>query len=1150
MNLANGECNGNDEINFELTGFRVSGLVSAHPSCASGPKPQSGAQAQLVNSKEEVVATTTTNADGSFTFENILPGSYSLRVAGAVVPVTVIGSNLEIRPHVFVPGYELSGSISDASSKASLSGFDVVLYSHAATGLDCAGFDASKYASHESWGVPTCVASTDAKGRFSFPSVPCGAYVVAPSASLAGEADVFAFKSAHQQVTVDVAPATLPSSFALTGVSVSGKVLNAKSKPVADAQVTLTSSSGSSIHSTTTDAEGAYIVKAVPLGKYTVKVEKQGFHFEKATLDVSSATRVVPDIVVSKIDICGKVSIPYPPAGVSGGARRRVSLTNADGSGTKHTTAADETGAYCFQLAADARSREVVLSLQVTPYERDAGLILTSFENSVSVDTVPVQNVHFTQSLLSLRGRVVCLAGQSCGDEKVELQLTPVSHEGPTSTVTAERASAKDTFASFEFPLLIPGRYSVKTLKPNWCWQQESVEVELKESNYDGLELVQAGYNARITSTHDVELQYQVPGSPAPPSSIKVKGDAKNVVNSFCLPAAGEYSFRVVSVLYQFEKDVYTYSTDSSESVVDLVAKRVKINGQITIDASAAAAHGTTAQVEVIARGPGSYAPKATQPIEFTHETQLPGKTGGVALEYSVWAAVGDELKISASSKGGVLLYYPTSVNVKVTSLSTGITVPVISARPGLFISGSVSPALPNVVITILDESDDSVVLGNIATDSYGAYKAGPLLDTAAYRVVASAPGFHLVQQEDGSTTESDVKSSRTVNFRASKLGSLTVRAITGAKGSEEAVGAPIAQALLSLSGSGGYRANNATNEQGEVVFSNIFPGDYYLMPLLKEYTFAKDAQPAVVPKHQQPIKVTVKEGADNLLLIGSRIAYSCFGRILSLNGQPERGVIVEARSIVSEEVAATQGQQLEKATTDNQGHYRLRGLIPGQTYNIQLSTGEATHIERTSPEAYSSTLVATSDLRDFDFLAFRKSSQRFEVFGRVLTNASLLQYVTVQLFEEDATAEPIRESKLYEGVNFFTFAGLTKTHYSLKVKIDSALNRAFPNTISQAQIETASAKIIFSADSPSQHVDLSLASLSTETIVEIPQGQLFATIIIIAGAFGLYHRKRLTKLVKSYREGSAEAKTTKKSKRVPVEDQFVANLNKYGRRG
>lgn len=1147
MKLANGECNGNAEINFELTGFRVSGLVSAHPECASGPKPQANEEAQLFNSNEEVVASTTTRADGSFVFENILPGSYSLRVAGAVVPITVIGSNLEIRPQIYVPGYELSGSVTESSSKAPLNGFEVVLYSHASTGLDCPQTDVSKYGNHDTWGVPACVATTDAKGRFSFPSVPCGSFYVAPGAAATGESNTFSFKPTHQQVTVDVADVSLSAPFVLTGVSVSGKVVNAKSKPVADATVTVTPSTSGPSFSASTNAEGVYTIPAVPIGKYNIKVEKQGFHFEKTAVEASAAARVFSDIVVSKIDVCGKVSIPYPPAGVAGGARRRVSLANADGSGTKHNTAADENGNYCFQLSADSRSREVVVSLQVTPYERDAGLILTSFENAISVDTLPVQNVHFAQSLLSLRGIVKCL-GQSCGDSEIKLELRPVSHEGPVASATAVRASPQDTFASFEFPLLIPGRYSVKTQKPNWCWQEESVEVELKESNYDGLELVQVGYNVRISSTHDVELQYQLPGEIAAlPNSINVKGDAKPA-NTFCLPAPGAYAFRVVSVLYQFEKDVYTYSTESESNTLELVAKNVKINGQIIIDSSAAASHGTTAQFEVITRGPGSTSPKASQPIEFIREVELP-ENAGLALEYSVWAAVGDELKISASSKAGVLLYYPSSVTVKVTSLSTGITVPTINARPGIFISGSVSPALPNVVITILDEADDSVVLGNIATDASGAYKAGPLLDTASYRVVASAPGFHLVQQQQADSAAGDSASARIVNFRASKLGSLTVRAVTGAKGSEDA-GAPIVAAILSLSGAGGYRANNATNEQGEVVFSNIFPGDYYLMPLLKEYTFAKDAQPDVAPKHQQPIAVSVKEGADNLLLVGSRIAYSVFGRVSSLNGQPERGVVVEARSVVSDESTQSTGQQLEKATTDQQGNYRLRGLIPGQSYNIQLSTSETAHVERTSPEAYTSTLIGKKDLRDVDFLAFRKSSQRFELFGQVLTNNSLLHYVTVQLFEDESTAEPVRELKLFSGASFYTFAGLSKTHYTLKVKIDPALNRAAPNTISQAQLEGASAKIVFSSDSPSQNVNLSLESLSSEQIVEIPQGQLFATLIVIATAFGLYHRKAITKFIKARREGaSAEAKgKVKKAKKIPVEDQLVANLSKYGR--
>lgn len=1126
-------------MNFELTGFRVSGVVSAHSECASSAKPHVGLTVELFNTNNELTATASTQAGtGAFVFENVLPGTYSLHAAGAVVPITVIGSNLEVRPNVFVPGYALKGYVATNGASSS-SEMEVVLYSRT-TGIDsrikCESAQNAKFASSEAWGHAVCVVKTNAGGHFEFPVVPCGTFVVAPSASIGSDSDAYSFDNAYQQVTIDATAKTLPKGFSITGVSVRGKVVSAKSKPIADARVTLTTSNGASL-TATTDSDGSYAFKSVPVGKAQVEAEKSGITFAKQSFSASASSRVVPDFVASKIDVCGKVSIPYPPNGVSGGARRRISLQNADGSGSKLSATTDEHGEFCFQLTAESRSREVTVSVQTTSFERDSGLIMTTTENTVSVDTLPVLNIHFAQSLLRIRGRITCLGSQSCADSQTNVQLTPVSHDGESATVIASR-SPQDTFASFEFPLLIPGKYLIKMEKPEWCWAQEAIEVELKDSNFDFLEFTHTGYNVRISSTHDVELHYQLPSTTGT-SSLHVKRDPEQP-NAFCLPSSGTYSFRVVSELYQFEKDSYTFSTSDlaaePASTLRLVAKKVKVSGKIVIDASLSSSHGTVAQFEVVSSASPSSSSKGPHPITFTNEARQTG-SNDIGLEYFVWASAGDELKISASSKDGAVLYYPTSVTSKIASLNPGLVLPSIHGRPGLFISGSVSPALPDVVVTIFDESDDSVVIGNIATDSRGTYKAGPLLDTSSYKVSASAPGFHLVQQEE---SESGSKYVRTVNFRASKLGSLTARA-------QDVYGAPIAGAILSLSGAGGYRANNATNEQGEVVFSNIFPGDYYLMPLLKEYTFAKDAQPAQVPKHQQPIAVAVKEGADSLRLVGSRIAYSVFGRVSSLNGQPERGVVVEARSVVAEGANSETAQQLEKATTDQSGNYRIRGLLPGQSYHIKLATGETAHVDRTSPESYPATVVGTSDLRDLDFLAFRKSAIRFELFGRVLTNSSLLQYLTVQLFEEDATAEPVRELKLHNGANFFTFAGLAKTQYTLKVKLDAALNRAAPNTISVAQLERAVAKISFAADSASQHVDLHLESLSTEHVVEVPEGQLFATLLVIAIALGLYNRKSLTKRFKAYREGSSEVKN-KKSKRVPVEDQFVANLNKYGR--
>lgn len=1130
----------------------------------------------------ELVATTTTGAaDGTFVFENVLPGTYSVHASGAVVAITVIGSNLEVRPNVFVPGYALKGEVSNGASSSESEGFDVVLYSHAVAdgNFRCDASpssteELSKFAFSEAWGHPVCVAKANSRdGSFVFPSVPCGSFVVAPSASIGDETDAYSFKDAYQQVTIDTASQTLPKPFVVSGVSVRGKILSSAQNGagIPDAKVTLVASNGASF-TATTNTDGAYIIKAVPIGsKNSIEVEKKGLSFNKISsfaISASTASRSIPDITVSKFDVCGKVSIPYPPAGVSGSAKRRVSLQNSDGSGSKQTVTTNENGEFCFQLQADSKTREVTVSVAITPFEKDSGLVMTTTETAISVNTEPIHNLHFAQSLLSIKGRINCLG--SCAGTRV--QLAAISHKSEKVVLPALVASPQDAHAIFEFPLLIPGTYAITVLQPQFCWERDTIEVKIKDSNVEDVAFTQSGYNVRFSTTQDVELHYQLPSTSTGASSLLLKKDAQP--NVFCLPTSGTYSFRVASELYKFEKDVYTFTTPdlaaakgenvaesvaetsssassspASTQAIKLVAKAVKVVGKIIIDNSIASSHGTTAQVEIISGSGSSSQNAAPQAIIFNNEAKQTGSSGKdeLGLEYHVWASVGDELKISASSKNGAVLYYPTSFVSKISGLNPGEVMPSIFARPGLFISGSISPALPDVVVTIYDESDDSVVIGNIATDARGTYKAGPLVDTSSYRVSASAPGFHLVESKESDSVAKESTYEKTVNFRASKLGSLTARAL-------DTSGAPIVGALLSLSGAGGYRANNATNDAGEVVFSNIFPGDYYLMPLLKEYTFAKDVQPQQIPKHQHPIAVAVKEGADSLKLIGSRIAYSVFGKVTSLNGQSEKGVVVEARSVVSDSADASSGenaQQLEKATTDQSGSFRIRGLLPGQAYNIMVSSSDSAHIERTSPEAYSATLVGNADIKDFNFLAFRKTASRFEVFGRVLTNASLLQYISVQLFEDgnSATEEPKREIKFYNGgSNFYAFAGLSKNQYTIKVKVDAALNRAAPNTVSVAQLERATAKINFSPDSPSQLVDLNLESLSSQSVVEIPEGQLFATLLVVAIAIGLYNKKAILKLINAYRGASASEGKSKKSKRMPVEDQFIANLNKYGR--
>lgn len=78
-------------------------------------------------------------------------------------------------------------------------------------------------------------------------------------------------------------------------------------------------------------------------------------------------------------------------------------------------------------------------------------------------------------------------------------------------------------------------------------------------------------------------------------------------------------------------------------------------------------------------------------------------------------------------------------------------TVPLITAKTGLYLEGSVLPATPDVDIKILAAGKSNYAhlnKGDVATetktDSEGSFFAGPLYDDIAYKVEASKVVFVL----------------------------------------------------------------------------------------------------------------------------------------------------------------------------------------------------------------------------------------------------------------------------------------------------------------------------------------------------------------------------------------------------------------------
>lgn len=116
------------------------------------------------------------------------------------------------------------------------------------------------------------------------------------------------------------------------------------------------------------------------------------------------------------------------------------------------------------------------------------------------------------------------------------------------------------------------------------------------------------------------------------------------------------------------------------------------------------------------------------------------------------------------------------------------------------------------------------------------------------------------------------------------------------------------------------------TGEEGKLTFNSLSPGEYYLRPTMKEYRFEPTSK-----------MIRVEEGkAVVVTLVGRRVAFSAYGIVTCLNGEPEAGLLVEARG--QNECANLQ----EEATTKEDGTWRIRGLEPKvnvQKKNYKLSS-------------------------------------------------------------------------------------------------------------------------------------------------------------------------------------------------------------------
>ncbi|KAG9154178.1 hypothetical protein Leryth_000653 [Lithospermum erythrorhizon] len=1001
-------CNANQDINFRFTGFMLSGKVLGAvggTSCAHKDGGPSNVNIELLSTSGDVISKVLTTSTGSYSFQNIIPGNYKLHASHPDMNIEVRGSaevelgfkNSAVDDIFFVTGYDIRGSVT--SQGIPILGVHVYLYSDDVLEVDCPQ-GAGNAPEH---GKALCHAVSGSDGIFTFKSNPCGVYKLIPFYK--GENTVFDVSPPSLSVSVRHEHAIVHQKFQVTGFSVGGRVVDGNGSGVDGVTITVGGQERS-----ITDSEGYYKLDQVTSKRYNIEAKKKHYKFEKLTdFMVLPNMASIVDITAVLYDVCGTVQTVGP------NFRAKVALTHGPENVKPQVKQTDNSGNFCFEVP------QGEYRLAAIPATAGPGLLFSPPQIDVKVSS-PLLDLKFYQAQVNVRGSVDCK--EKCGSS---VSISLLRLDGKSKERETIRLS--DQSSEFLFSNVLPGRYKIEVKNEvptsvsehdRWCWEQSSADVNVGTEDVEGINFVQKGYWVNVISSHEVDTKLkQSDGSHV---NLKIKKGSQQI----CVESSGVHELHFVNSCLFFGSTSLKIDT-SYLSPVYLKAEKYLLKGQIHVDSKSLKEIGEAPEdiLVDIANAEGNF-------LDGTTASHIPdGDDQSVATyEYSVWANPGEKLTFiprDLRSDGKKrMLFYPRQQQVSSTESGCQAAIPPFSGRLGLYIEGSVSPPLSEVYIKIIAadySKSTSLKLGDVVlettTSPDGLFVAGPLYDDITYRVEAS---------------KTSCQTTGTNAFSCEKLGQISVRLY-----SKEDTQEPFPSVLLSLSGEDGYRNNSITGAGGIYAFDNLFPGSFYLRPLLKEYAFSPPAQ---------AIELGSGESKE-VIFHATRVAFSAMGTIRLLSGQPAESVPVEAR-------AEYEGYY-EETVTDSSGSYRLRGLIPNTNYVIKVSRKgdiNSNRIERASPESLT-VEVGSMDIKGLDFVVFEQPEKTIlsgTVEGKM--NKELSSHLKVEI---RSAVEPSRVISVFPLPlsKFFQVKDLPRAKHLLQLQSSlPSANHRFQSEVIEVDLE------------------------------------------------------------------------------------------------
>ena len=569
---------------------------------------------QLLDKDGQVIATTTTDANGNYSFDNLPDGTYSVKVVkdGALTDLEqtedpdgtkdsasepiVLNEDNPTKKNVnfgYVPDYFIKGTIYRDGNRSGALDAGEKLYEGVTVNL----VDAD--------GTVVATTTTDADGSYSFDKLPAGTYSVTvvqdgPIAGLEQTGDPDATKdNASESITLNNDnPSTTDVNFGyIADNSLSGTVYRDDSRNgdqdgtepgYSGVTVQLLDASGNVVATTTTDANGTYSFSKLPDGTYSVKVVKDGELADTEQTEDPDATKdnaSEPVTLGEDNPTKGHIDFGYVPdysihglvyrdgdrnethgAGEKGYANQTVELRDKDGK-VVATTTTDANGAYSFsKLPAGDYTVKVVKDGALTDLDQTEDP--DSTKDSVS-GVISLSNDHRTETDVnfgyiannSINGTIYRDGDRDGrkGDTEGRYSGVTVQLLDKDGKVIATTTTDKDGKYSFEH--LPDGTYSVTVVKdgaladtdqtgdPDNKLDNASEPITLDEDNPTKGD-VDFGYvpNNTITGTvyrddnRDKMIDGDEPGLER--VSVQLLDEHGNVLQTLDTAADGTYAFQ------------------------------------------------------------------------------------------------------------------------------------------------------------------------------------------------------------------------------------------------------------------------------------------------------------------------------------------------------------------------------------------------------------------------------------------------------------------------------------------------------------------------------------------------------------------------------------------------------------------------------